>query len=35
MLHYFNVRLFVNTLIDVALVPVKLVIVERFNVAVF
>ena len=31
MLYYFNVRLFGNTLIDVALVPVALVIVVRFK----
>ena len=34
-LYYFNGRLFDNALVIVALVPVTLVIVAKFNVAVF
>ena len=35
MLHYFNVSLLDNALAAVALVPVTVVIVAQFNVAVF
>ena len=35
MLYYFNFQLFDNVLVAIALVPVTLVIVARFNVAVF
>ena len=35
MLYYSNVQLFDNVLVTVALIPVRLVIAARFNIAVF